>query len=393
MPVTQLPLNEIILAAVLAFCRIGACLMLMPGISSARIPLQVRLFIALACSFAVLPLVLQRIVTAVDAGQPWTLFRLMAGEMFIGALIGILAHIYFWALQFMANMMAMAVGYSGSPADSITENEPQATLATIVTFSALFLFFVTDMHLEIFRALLNSYVAIPVDGRFRPDAAMIDFTDALSAAFLATLRIAAPFIVFAILVNFAIGLVNKLTPAIPVYFISMPFVLGEGCWWSISSCRSFCAFSHMKPQPSCANFSEGDMAQAGTRNLRKLVELQKLGCARHEAALAIANARKSALDEERAALIAMQDRRYDANALDIDPSLVIRRLEINAVEMQQVESRLELARKALLKEQRRVELLQDRLNDAQADRERRELASLIEEFVSRKTSDESQKRS
>ncbi|QOK68504.1 hypothetical protein HUZ31_12785 [Brucella suis bv. 5] len=61
--------------------------------------------------------------------------------------------------------------------------------------------------------------------------------------------------------------------------------------------------------------------------------------------------------------------------------------------MQQVESRLELARKALLKEQRRVELLQDRLNDAQADRERRELASLIEEFVSRKTSDESQKRS
>ncbi|XMD07617.1 flagellar biosynthesis protein FliR [Brucella melitensis] len=54
MPVTQLPLNEIILAAVLAFCRIGACLMLMPGISSARIPLQVRLFIcrAAACSSA-----------------------------------------------------------------------------------------------------------------------------------------------------------------------------------------------------------------------------------------------------------------------------------------------------------------------------------------------------
>ncbi len=56
---------------------------------------------------------------------------------------------------------------------------------------------------------------------------MIDFTDALSAAFLATLRIAAPFIVFAILVNFSVGLVNKLTPSIPVYFISMPFVLGR----------------------------------------------------------------------------------------------------------------------------------------------------------------------
>ena len=202
--------------------------MLMPGISSGRIPLQVRLFIALACSFAVLPIVIGNISTSLDAGQPWTMFRLMLSEMLIGGIIGILAHIYFWALQFMANMMAMAVGYSGSPGDAITEPEPQAALATIVTFSALFLFFVTDMHLEILRALLNSYTAIPVDGAFRPDAAMIDFTDALSDAFLVTLRIAAPFIVFAVLVNFAIGLINKLTPTIPIYFVSMPFVLGGG---------------------------------------------------------------------------------------------------------------------------------------------------------------------
>src|SRR5690606_20363518 len=192
--------------------------MLMPGLSSARIPLQVRLFIALACSFAVLPLVLQRIVTVVDAGQPWILLRLMASEIFVGAVIGILAHIYFWALQFMASTVAVSVGYSGTPADAITESEPQATLATIVTFSALFLFFIPGLHLEIFRPLISSYVAIPVAERFRPEAAMIDFMDAFSGAFLATFRIAAPFIVFAVLVNVAVGLVNKLTPSIPVYF-------------------------------------------------------------------------------------------------------------------------------------------------------------------------------
>ncbi|MBX4377834.1 flagellar biosynthetic protein FliR, partial [Mycobacterium tuberculosis] len=43
-----------------------------------------------------------------------------------------------------------------------------------------------------------------------------------------TIRIAAPFIVFAIVVNIAVGLINKLTPTIPVYFISMPFVLAGG---------------------------------------------------------------------------------------------------------------------------------------------------------------------
>ncbi|MBQ0710515.1 MULTISPECIES: hypothetical protein [unclassified Ochrobactrum] len=126
------------------------------------------------------------------------------------------------------------------------------------------------------------------------------------------------------------------------------------------------------------------------RNLKKLIELQKLGSARLEQALAAANARKGALDEEREALIAMQDRRYDGDALNIDPSLLIRRLGSNAAESQQLEQRLDTQRKALLQEQRRVELLEDRLADAKSDRERRELANLIEEFISRKTTNSSQ---
>lgn len=121
------------------------------------------------------------------------------------------------------------------------------------------------------------------------------------------------------------------------------------------------------------------------RDLRKLVELQKLGSARLETALATANLRKAALDEEREALIAMQGRRYDGGAVDIDPSLLIRRLGANAVESRLVEAQLETRRKALLQEQRRTGLLEDRLEAFKNDRERRELSGLIEDFMSRKT--------
>ena len=126
------------------------------------------------------------------------------------------------------------------------------------------------------------------------------------------------------------------------------------------------------------------------RNLKKLIELQKLGSARLEQALAAANARKGALEEERAALIAMQDRRYVGDALNIDPSLLIRRLGNNAAESQQLEQRLDVQRKALLQEQRRVELLEDRLTEIRNERDRRELSSLIEEFISRKTTNRPQ---
>jgi flagellar biosynthesis protein FliR len=220
-------LSDSIVAAFLVFARVGACLLVMPGISSPRIPMQIRLFLALACSLMVVPLVLPQVEPAAKSA-PLLLMRIIVVEIIVGAMIGVLARLYFWALQFMANAIAMATGYSGAPAGAIESEEPQAAIASFVTLSALCLFFVSDLHLEVFRALLSSYSAIPVDGIFQPGTAMVNLTDTLSNAFLATIRIAAPFIVFAVVVNIAVGLINKLTPSIPVYFISMPFVLAGG---------------------------------------------------------------------------------------------------------------------------------------------------------------------
>ncbi|PSH61916.1 flagellar biosynthetic protein FliR [Phyllobacterium sophorae] len=221
------PLSDTIVAAFLVFARVGACLLVMPGISSPRIPMQIRLFLALACSLMVVPLVLPQVAPAVKSA-PLLLMRIVVVEIIIGGMIGVLARLYFWALQFMANAIAMATGYSGAPAGSIEAEEPQAAIASFITLSALCLFFISDLHLEVFRALLSSYSVIPVDGIFQPGTAMVNVTDTLSKAFLSTIRIAAPFIVFAVVVNIAVGLINKLTPSIPVYFISMPFVLAGG---------------------------------------------------------------------------------------------------------------------------------------------------------------------
>lgn len=221
------PLSDSVIAAFLVFARVGACLLIMPGISSPRIPVQVRLFLALACSLMVVPLVMTQVTPAVKSA-PLLLVRIIIVEIIVGALIGILARLYFWALQFMASAIAMAAGYSGAPEGPIESEEPQAAIASFVTLSALCLFFISDLHLEVFRALLSSYSSIPVDGIFQPGTAMVNLTDTLSKAFLSTIRIAAPFIVFAIVVNIAVGLINKLTPSIPVYFISLPFVLAGG---------------------------------------------------------------------------------------------------------------------------------------------------------------------
>ena len=42
------------------------------------------------------------------------------------------------------------------------------------------------------------------------------------------LYIGSPFLIYSIVINFAVGLANKLTPQIPIFFIATPFVMAGG---------------------------------------------------------------------------------------------------------------------------------------------------------------------
>jgi len=213
-----------VLAAFLAFCRIGACFMLMPGMGSARVPVNIRLFVAVAVSLALLAHLWDAILPAIDR-RPAALVPLIVSELLIGSLIGLMARFYLMAMQFIATGVAMMVGYGGMPGTAIEENDPQSPLGGIISLSALLVLFALDFHHQILFALVRSYEMAPLSASFDAQSALADLSDTLSESFLVVLRLGSPFIAYAILVNIGTGLVNKLAPQIPVYFISLPFVI------------------------------------------------------------------------------------------------------------------------------------------------------------------------
>ena len=223
----MITLDAAVIAAFLAFCRIGGCFLMMPGLSSVRVPVQIRLFVAVAVTAGLLVHLWDRIVPFVDR-RPVMLIPMIVSELAIGMLIGLMARLYTLALQFIGSGIAMMVGYGGMASPGLEEAEPQATLATIISFSALLLLFVFDFHHEILKALVTSYDVAPINGFFNPQSALVDVTDTISEAFFVMIRLGSPFVAYAILVNLGIGFVNKLTPQIPVYFISLPFVIAGG---------------------------------------------------------------------------------------------------------------------------------------------------------------------
>ncbi len=219
-----LSLETVVLAAFLAFCRIGSCFMLMPGFSSMRIALHVRLFVAIAVTWALLTHLWDDIIPSVGLGAD-ALLALVASEILIGSTIGLVTRFYMLALQFGASIIAMTGGFGGMAGSTVDEMEPQAPIAVIITTCALLLLFALDFHHEILKALIASYQVAPLGRFFDAQGALIDVTDTLAQSFYLTLRLASPFIAYAILANLAIGFVNKLAPQIPVYFVSLPFVI------------------------------------------------------------------------------------------------------------------------------------------------------------------------
>ena len=221
-------LTDSVLVTFIVFCRIGACLMLVPGFSSVILPPQVRLFVALVTTFALTPILIAILQPLTQNAAPMTLALLICTELVVGSVIGLSGRVFFLALQTMATVMASSVGLSNIPGTPVGDTDPAPALVPLIMASVTTLFFLTDQHWQVLRGLMNSYDVWQPGNRIGGSMALEQLVSRLSEAFVLTLRITSPFIVYSVVVNFAIGLVNKLTPAIPVYFVSVPFVMFGG---------------------------------------------------------------------------------------------------------------------------------------------------------------------
>jgi flagellar biosynthetic protein FliR len=221
-------LTDSVLVTFIVFCRIGGCLMFVPGYSSAIVPVQIRLFVALVTTFALTPILIAVLKPLTENAAPLTLALLIGSEILVGSVIGLGGRVFFLALQTMVTVMASAIGLSNIPGTPIADTDPAPALVPLIMASVTTLFFVTDQHWQVLRGLMNSYEVWQPGTRLGDSMALDQLVRRLTQAFVLTLRIASPFIVYSVIVNLTVGLINKLTPAIPVYFVSVPFVLFGG---------------------------------------------------------------------------------------------------------------------------------------------------------------------
>jgi flagellar biosynthesis protein FliR len=216
------------IGAFVLFCRIGGCLMLAPGFSNAQIPAQIRLFVALAVTLTLTPLLLERVPAAALGDDPILTLKVIAVESLVGGMIGVLARMFYFALEALATGAASMLGFANPFGFQIESDETMAPLATLISLAAIALLFAANLHWELLRGLVASYDVIPVGADFNARLALKQVADALGESFRLALRIASPYVIYALVVNLALALVNRLTPQVQVFFVATPFVVAGG---------------------------------------------------------------------------------------------------------------------------------------------------------------------
>lgn len=224
----NLMLSEALIAASLVFCRIGACLMLAPGFSSSRFPMQFRILLAVAASLALLPLLWNDMAETVRARDGSGFLGLMISELLVGIMIGLLARCFVIAVQFSATFIANAIGLAGIPGIPIDDSEGSIPFASLISLSATMVLLAAGLHVEILRALVGSYTFLQPGLLPQPEMLLQAILDTAGDTFLLAARLAAPFAAYAVIVNMALGFASRFTPMLQVYFVSTGAIIIGG---------------------------------------------------------------------------------------------------------------------------------------------------------------------
>jgi len=203
------------------FARIGAVLLMLPGVGESYVPPRIRLSLALVVSLALWP-----VVAGSLPGLPETLGG-MAGwiirEVLVGLAIGALLRIFFLtALSTAGEIVALQTTLAFAQTANPTQASPGSTISAFLMLLGTTLIFATNTHHLFIAGLVGSYELIaPVRPLVTGDfVAMAVRT--VADAFTLGVQLSAPVLVFAIIFNLASGLVGRVMPAFQVYFAAAP---------------------------------------------------------------------------------------------------------------------------------------------------------------------------
>lgn len=212
-----------VFAAGLVFARLGAIIMLIPGLGETFIPARIRLSFALALALMLVPL-----LAGSAPPLPATTGALAGAvikEILIGLMIGGILRIFMQSLSTAGEIVSIQTTLAFAQTANPMQAQPAPTLSTFLGLMGAVLIMATDLHHMFLAAIVSSYNLFPFD-RAVPvaDAGQLAI-ETVGRSFALGLQLSAPVLVFTLIFNIATGLVGRVMPQFQIFFVATPLIV------------------------------------------------------------------------------------------------------------------------------------------------------------------------
>ena len=204
----------------LVFARVGAILMLLPGIGDAVVPPRMRLALALLLAFVLFPTAAPAVgaIPPASSGVAGAVIR----EVVIGLMIGGLLRLFLASLAVAGEVVSLQTTLAFAQTANPLQAMPGTTVAAFLTLLGITLIFATNLHHLFIGAIARSYTLFPPGQNVPVQDAGDMAVRAVGGAFSLGVQLAAPVIAFSLILNIASGLVGRMMPQFQVFFVAAP---------------------------------------------------------------------------------------------------------------------------------------------------------------------------
>ena len=195
--------------------------MLLPGFSPLSwAPPQVRIVVLLAFAWlTVLSLPTGQMVT-----HEWSIGIVfaMCSELVLGMTLGLAFMLPNAALHGAGWMVDMQAGLGAATLlNPSTNSEPESLLGHALMLAATVLFFLLDLHIQLFKTIATSTRVLPLgQGGFQPNVEA--FLGILGTCFALGITVVAPVVIGLFCVDFGIAYASRAMPQANIYFLALP---------------------------------------------------------------------------------------------------------------------------------------------------------------------------
>lgn len=216
-------------AFLVVYARIGTAVALMPALGETSYPARVRILFSLLVTLITLPAIAPAFdnLPAPGTSDPLILFPLLAAEITIGLFFVLALRSFLAAAQIFGDKFGFYAGLSNALAPQSGVTEGGTTVGMMIRMAVLALILATNTHHIMLEGVVRSYQLMPLGQPILGDMAG-QMTLLVGNAFWLALLISAPFVVYSVLGNLALGLANRVMPTMQVFFVAGPALIIVG---------------------------------------------------------------------------------------------------------------------------------------------------------------------